>query len=412
PPYTVFPNKAKILIVALVSIAGFFSPLAINIYIPALPEISKELGISNSKAMLSVTSFMIFQGISPSFWATAAESYGRRPVYIATFLVFIIANILLAVTDTFTSLILLRCLQAAGSSTVISIGAGTIKDIATADVLGSYIGWYGIGKTMGPCIGPVVGGILAAQWGYRSIFWFLTVTSALFMVVMTLTLPETLRSMVGNGSIPAKGIWAPMVNLYPVPKDIAPDYHSLAPKKERMDFLEPLKMLFKKDIFILVATNGVVYGAYYTVSTSAPDTFRTLYGLSQMQIGLTFIPSGVGAAIGSVIAGNLLDREYLLFVRRDPDAFPQLQPTPGRKRRVVFPPEFPLEQARLRAIFPYYGIYVATMVAYGWCLQAQVSLAVLLFLQFLLAFAATSIYVPLNTLSIDLYPSQAATVAA
>ncbi|RKO83684.1 major facilitator superfamily domain-containing protein, partial [Blyttiomyces helicus] len=210
-------------------------------------------------------------------------------------------------------------------------------------------------------------------------------------------------SIVGNGSIPAKGIWAPMINLFPIPKDTSPDYDSLAPKVERIEFLEPLKTLFKKDVFILVATNGV--------GSRLPQPDLTTFSASHtpsvpMQIGLSFVPSGVGAAIGSVIAGNLLDREYRHFVG---DKFPQLQ---GKKRRVPFPPEFPLEKARLRLIFLYYAIYIAAMVAYGWCLQAKVPLAVPLFLQFLLAFASTSIYVPLNTLSIELYPRQAAGVAA
>ena len=55
-------------------------------------------------------------------------------------------------------------------------------------------------------IGPVLGGIFAETLGWRSIFWFLTIYAAVFLLFLVILLPETLRSLVGNGSIPAKGL--------------------------------------------------------------------------------------------------------------------------------------------------------------------------------------------------------------
>lgn len=69
---------------------------------------------------------MIFQAISPSFWSALADTRGRRPVYLSTMLVYILACIGLAITSSYTELLLLRMLQAFGASSVIAIGAGTI----------------------------------------------------------------------------------------------------------------------------------------------------------------------------------------------------------------------------------------------------------------------------------------------
>lgn len=75
---------------------------------------------------MCVFRFMIFQGASPSFWGTIADSWGRRPVYLATLLIYIGGCIGVALTPNYGGLLALRMVQAFGSSSVVAIGAGTI----------------------------------------------------------------------------------------------------------------------------------------------------------------------------------------------------------------------------------------------------------------------------------------------
>jgi MFS family permease len=72
---------------------------------------------------------MIFQGISPTFWGTIADSYGRRPVLLSTMLVYCTACIFLALSPNFACLLVFRMLQAFGSSSVIAVSAGVLSDI-------------------------------------------------------------------------------------------------------------------------------------------------------------------------------------------------------------------------------------------------------------------------------------------
>jgi MFS family permease len=69
---------------------------------------------------------MIFQGASPSFWGTIADHWGRRPVYLVTILIYIGGCIGVALTPNYAGLLVLRMVQAFGSSSVVAIGAGTI----------------------------------------------------------------------------------------------------------------------------------------------------------------------------------------------------------------------------------------------------------------------------------------------
>ncbi|WP_432644283.1 MFS transporter, partial [Listeria monocytogenes] len=94
---------------------------------------------------LSVTTYLILQGIAPSLWGPVSDVRGRRVAYFFTFLVFIGACIGLALTKNYATLLVLRCLQSAGSASTIAIGAGVIVDITTRADRGSYIGIFQAG---------------------------------------------------------------------------------------------------------------------------------------------------------------------------------------------------------------------------------------------------------------------------
>jgi MFS family permease len=78
--------------------------------------------VSLNDVSLTITSYLIVQGITPVIWGSLADALGRRPIYIASFTVYIVANIALSFLPNFTALLLFRGLQAAGSASTVSIG--------------------------------------------------------------------------------------------------------------------------------------------------------------------------------------------------------------------------------------------------------------------------------------------------
>ncbi|KAL8964981.1 MAG: hypothetical protein Q9183_004100, partial [Haloplaca sp. 2 TL-2023] len=115
-PYTIFTKPAKRWIVFLVALAGFFSPLSANIYFPALDYLGRDLHVSLELINLTITAYLVCQGIVPSIVGDTADMIGRRPVYIVSFIVYLAANIGLALQDSYPALLVLRVLQSAGSS--------------------------------------------------------------------------------------------------------------------------------------------------------------------------------------------------------------------------------------------------------------------------------------------------------
>lgn len=84
---------------------------------------------------------------APMFWGTASDRWGRRPMYMSCMVVLSLSCVGLALvpTNAYWLLMVLRCLQAAGSASTVALGAGVIADIAAPFERGSYFGYWNIG---------------------------------------------------------------------------------------------------------------------------------------------------------------------------------------------------------------------------------------------------------------------------
>ncbi len=144
----------------------------------------------------------MIQGIAPAFFAEIADKSGRRPVYIVCYIIFNVANIGLALQNSYVALLLLRMLQAAGSSATVALANGVVGDIVTSSERGTYIAYASLTTMFGPMVAPILGGVIAQFAGWHFLFWFQLIFSTVVFAPLILFLPETCRSVVDNGSIP------------------------------------------------------------------------------------------------------------------------------------------------------------------------------------------------------------------
>ncbi|KAJ5512808.1 Major facilitator superfamily domain general substrate transporter [Penicillium fimorum] len=409
PPYHVFPRSRKLLMVIIVSLAAIFSPLSSNIYFPALTDVAEELNISMSLASLTITVYMIVQGLAPSFWGSFSDVLGRRVIFIGTFAVYIIANIALAVSTNYGELMAFRALQAAGSAATISIGAGVIGDITTSSERGSLIGIFGGVRMLGQGIGPVFGGILSQYLGFRSIFWFLAIASGISLFSILFFLPETLRSIAGNGTVPLKGIYKPIL-YYICGQKNAQEASTPSGKKAKVTFktvLAPLTFLAEKDVFITLLFGSMVYTVWSMVTSSTSALFEEKYGLNSLEVGLTFLGNGFGCMAGSYTIGYLMDFNH----KRTEREYCQQHNLPIDSRiNSKSHPDFPIEYARMRNTWWITAIFIICVAVYGVSLRTH--LAVPIILQFIIAYGSTAIFTINSALVIDLYPGASASATA
>ncbi|KAI1765684.1 MFS general substrate transporter [Hypoxylon sp. FL1150] len=422
-PYSIFDKRQKALIVFIVSTAATFSGFASNIYFPALPTIAGDLNVSVELINLTVTSYLIFQGIAPSLWGPISDVKGRRVAYCCTFLVFLGACIGLAETKNYVTLIVLRCLQSTGSASTIAIGSGVIGDITTRADRGGFMGIFQAGLLVPVAVGPVIGGALAGSLGWRAIFLFLAIYSAAFLALLSLLLPETLRSIVANGSrTPSNPIARFPLLIYQKATKVKWNPEAgpsqLAARK-RIDVTGPLRILVSKHAAPIIIFLAVYYAVWQMSITAMSSLFEASYGLTQTQIGLTFIANGVGSMVGTLVTGRILDVDYRRVKARHEAQFTQsnnieagninLGPssTDGTET-------FPLEKARLRLVPVFSLIQCLSILLFGWTIQypARVPIAVPIVSTFVTGWTAVSTQSVVMTYLVDVFSDRSAAASA
>lgn len=315
PPHSAFGKHQKYFIILMVTLASFFSPLSGQIYFPVMPTLVQTYHLTTGLVNLTITTYMILQGLAPSFMGTFADTGGRRPAYILAFAIYTAANIGLALQNSFAALLVLRCIQSAGSSGTVSFGYGVIADIATPAERGKYIGPMAAGVMVAPALGPVIGGLLSKFLGWRSVFWFLVIISGGYLVAFIIAMPETARKIVGNGSIvpkewwrmsliqylsarrlrrhPARGLFARRRHRQDNGGEARTDGQSQQPQgSTKLRFPNPLEsfmILLEKDALIVISYVGLVMFANIALLTSTPNLFGKLYHFNDLQIGLCFL---------------------------------------------------------------------------------------------------------------------------
>ncbi|WPG99433.1 Hypothetical protein R9X50_00224700 [Acrodontium crateriforme] len=423
PPFSSFTVGQKRFIVLMVAIAGFFSPLSANIYFPALNTLAEKFDVSSATINLTLTSYMIFQGLAPTIFGDLSDMAGRRPAYIIGFAVYIGACIGMALCDSYSALLILRCLQSSGSSGTIALGSGVVADIATSAERGVWMGWATSGPMIAPALAPVLGGIFAQVLGWRWIFWLLVILAGAFMIPFLITYPETGRNVVGNGSIPPQGWNMSLLNYLQVRKQARsnrepslrriPSCESTRTaqealrKKRKLRIPNPLNTLhviLEKDVGLLLFYNSMIYCAFYDVITSFPNLLEQIYGYNALQIGLCFLPFGIGSLFAPVGVGKLMDWNFRRTAQKA-----GLVIVKGKTNDLK---DFPLERCRIEIALPLIIIGDIALLCYGWIMHMETNLAAPLVLQFIMGFTLTGGFNALSVMLIDLYPLAPATATA
>jgi multidrug resistance protein len=307
PLHTVFARTQRIFIVTMIALGAFFSPLSGQIYFPAIPDLAKEYHTTTGRINLTITTYMIMQGLAPTIMGTFGDTTGRRPAYILTFTIYLAANIGLATQKSYAALLVLRCLQSAGSSGTVALAYGVIADIATPAERGKYLGPAAAGIMLAPAIGPTIGGLLAQYLGWRSIFWFLTIVCGSYLVMYALFMPETSRKVVGDGSNPPSDWWVMSPFQYWSARlekkrairegrgsqfDEKEKIAQELAKKRKFQFPNPLTsivVLREKDACIVICFIALAMCVMMAQLASLPTLFGEVYGFNTFKVGLCYL---------------------------------------------------------------------------------------------------------------------------
>lgn len=410
PAYTLLTYGQKWIMVGLLTSAGFWSSLGSPIYYPALKQLEKDFDVSEEMINITVVVYLLFQGIAPTISGGLADVYGRRPIILCGMLVYVVASIGLACAHSYGVIVFLRCLQSAGISPIIAINSGVAGDFTVKAERGTFVGAVSGFTLMGQAFGSLIGAALTAKYNWRSIFWFLAIGCGSCMIILSFTLIETKRTMVGNLSIMPKRLInkAPIIYLPAVRKQLKfenPDLDSRDNTQVKIDLISALKIIILPEIIFALLPAGFQF-ALWTLSLAALSSELSTqpYNYSLTIIGICYLPSGIGGLVGSFCTGKIIDIYYRHSLRKFEE----------KKSHGIIKQDsrFNIFRARLIPAIPQNFVAAATFTLLGWALHERWHISVILITSCISSFCAMSTLSTSSTLLVDLYPSKSSTATS
>ncbi|KAG2109883.1 vacuolar DHA amino acid exporter [Suillus discolor] len=409
----------------IVSLATMVSTLASNIQNPSNFLIEEALHATSNQISWTLAAFQIVQGNLPLLWSAASEIKGRKPVYLVSSALFVVGSAILAFSKTIEVMIVMRTLQAAGSSAAISISAATLADIYDTHERGTRMGIFFAAPLLGPALGPILGGSLSQAFNWRASFYFLLICGVVTFLSFLILFKDTFRherslmyrsalqrlaaskepvqssnesiSTTQDSSIPVKDIEKQPQPLYaPDAIPVLISTPGLENVRLSIQDINPFPPYFrilsrKNNVFILIA-NGLVFGFSYCLSYTCARTLANKYGYNAFNTGFVLLCLGIGSIAGSVIGGRWSDR--VLASKKAAN---------GGK----WSAEMRLESSKLAMLW-----LPPSVVAYAWVCEKHVNVAVICIMLGLIGFTSIWMYSSTIAYLVDANPGRSSTAVA
>lgn len=188
----VFVMSSSLLRYAVVlGLLSAIGPFAIDMYLPALPAISQDLGASTSAVQMSLMAFFISVGLGQLIYGPVADMFGRKlPLYFGL-VVFALASIGCALAPTVEMLIAFRFLQGLGACAGMVVPRAIVRDLHTGNEAARLMSMLMLVFSISPILAPLAGSAVTAVASWRAVFWIVMVAAILGMVLLALALDET-----------------------------------------------------------------------------------------------------------------------------------------------------------------------------------------------------------------------------
>ena len=261
------PRPSVTLVAWALALLLGLQPVTTDIYLPALPALTRDLGASMGAAQLTMSALILAFGLGQLVWGPVADRVGRRPVLLTGLALYTAASVGSVLAGDIHTLIVWRVLQGAALAAAVVCARAMLRDLYEphqgAQVMS--LGLSGLGVIA--ITGPVVGGLVAATWGWRAALGIVAAMGALTLLFIALRLPETL----------------PVKN---------PRATSLAPL-----FANWLRIGRHPTFVAWTLLVSFTYGGLFTILAGSSFIYIDVLGMS---------PAGYGLAMGSGSASYLL----------------------------------------------------------------------------------------------------------
>ncbi|MDR5651054.1 multidrug effflux MFS transporter [Ruixingdingia sedimenti] len=260
------------LILGLLSAVG---PFAIDMYLPALPQVAADLSTTEAGAALTLTSYFIVFGVAQMIYGPLADAMGRRVPLLIGLAIFLAATVGASLAPDIDTLIAARALQGLGAATLMAVPRAVIRDLATGPEAARMMAAIMIVISVSPMLAPLTGSLVLAWGGWREIFAVLAVAALASLCLVLFALPETL----------APGLRQPI--------------------RLRVMAAGARRLLTDRRFMGLTMIGGFGMASFFVFLATASFVYTRQYGLSPTGFSLAFAVNAIGFFTASQFAARL-----------------------------------------------------------------------------------------------------------
>jgi MFS transporter, DHA1 family, multidrug resistance protein len=255
-----------------------FAPLAIDMYLPALPTLERAFLATTAEVQRTLASFFLGFALGQALYGPVADRFGRKPPLYVGLVLFGLASIACALTQSIEALTALRVLQAIGACSGAVVARAMVRDLfepkETARIYSALMLVMGVA----PILAPLLGGYLLVWFGWQAIFWLLAALAFASLAAVALRLPETHDRNTAHS-----------LSLGPV--------------------LGRYAALLRDRRFVGYALSGGMNAAgMFAYIAGSPFVFIELYGVAPEHFGWIFGANAAGLIFASQVNGRIVHR--------------------------------------------------------------------------------------------------------
>lgn len=176
------------LVLGLLSAIG---PFAIDMYLPALPDIGRSLGADVGSVQLTLTVFFLSIGLGQLLYGPVSDMVGRKPPLVAGLALFLLASIGCALATDIHTLVALRFVQGLGAAAGMAIPRAIVRDLHTGPEAARLMSLLMLVFSVSPILAPLAGSGVIALTGWRGVFWAVALAAAAGLLLVRSALAET-----------------------------------------------------------------------------------------------------------------------------------------------------------------------------------------------------------------------------
>ncbi|KAF8602641.1 MFS general substrate transporter [Ceratobasidium sp. AG-I] len=288
---------------ALIGLSAFCVAFSSSAYAAAIPGVMREFGPNLDVALLGLSLFVLGFGLGPLIWGPLSELYGRRTIFIVSFVPYTLFHLGAALSQNTTTLLIMRLLGGCFGSSVFSVPGGSLSDMFTAEERGPLaLLVLAVSPLLGPVCGPLVGGFIAQSGiSWRWNFWVMLMFSGCHSVLLRRRAAKLQRESNSHVQYSTK---------YDTNESQSPS------EVLKSTLSRPFLLLTQEPIVLVLSLyTALIYGILYGLFASFPIVFQRHRHFTPGQSGLAFLGIGVGIVIAVLIA-PFQNKRYIRAVQK------------------------------------------------------------------------------------------------